>query len=104
MDTDEPFRIDGNKVWLSADARYWAAQWGLSDTEMARYLLQRSRQGDDEYGFQRGGRADLFDLADLDDANAPDGPVRNYLPYSTPSEYVEDRHEDQYVSPPPKVL
>ena len=43
------FRIDGGKVWLSQDARDWAREWGMTDKEMARYLILRSRQGD-EYG------------------------------------------------------
>jgi len=47
---DQPFRIEGNKVWLSAEAKYWAREWGLSDKEMARFLLSRSQQGDG-YGY-----------------------------------------------------
>ena len=45
------FRIDGGKVWLSQDARDWSREWGMTDKEMARYLILRSRQGDEyDYG------------------------------------------------------
>lgn len=44
--TDMPYRIDGSKIWLSADARDCARMCGLSDAEYGRYLMKRHRLGD----------------------------------------------------------
>jgi hypothetical protein len=34
------------RIRLNADARHWAKEYGMTDREMAAYLLQRDEQGD----------------------------------------------------------
>ena len=46
-DSEQPFKIDGSKVWLSVTAREWARQYGMSDVEFAKYLMNRQRLGED---------------------------------------------------------
>jgi len=61
MDSEQLFKVLGpNKIWLSADARGWAREWNMSDEQMARFLLQRSRQSDAEYGQQAPMAVPLF--------------------------------------------
>jgi hypothetical protein len=38
--------LSPTKIRLSAEAKWWAKEYGLSNTEMARYLLDRHQQGD----------------------------------------------------------
>jgi len=49
-DSDQLYRVDGSKVWLSATAREWAKQYGMSDREFAQYLMNRQRLGDEYEG------------------------------------------------------
>jgi len=49
-DSDQLYRVDGSKVWLSVTAREWAKQYGMSDRDFARYLMNRQRLGDDYEG------------------------------------------------------
>jgi hypothetical protein len=46
-DSEQPYKIDGPKVWLSVTAREMARQSGMSDVEFARYLMNRQRLGDE---------------------------------------------------------
>ena len=45
-DSERPYKIEGSKVWLSKSAREWAKQHGMTDREMARYLLDCERLGE----------------------------------------------------------
>src|SRR5262245_44547133 len=43
-DSERPYKVLGpNKIWMSKTARAFARQYGLSDREMARYLMQREQ-------------------------------------------------------------
>jgi len=46
-DSEQSFKIDGSKVWLSATAREYARQYGMSDAEFGKYLMNRQRLGED---------------------------------------------------------
>jgi len=46
-DSEQPYKIEGSKVWLSKSAREWAREYGMSDVEFAKYLMNRQRLGDD---------------------------------------------------------
>ena len=46
-DSEQPFKIDGSKVWLSATARDWARSYGMTDAEFAKYLMNRQQLGDE---------------------------------------------------------
>ena len=50
-DSEQPYKIEGSKVWLSPTAREWARQYfgngRAADRKMAEYLLNRHRLGDD---------------------------------------------------------
>jgi len=59
MVSDQLFRIDGGKVWLSAEARFWAREWGMTDREMAKFLVARSNQVD---GYADGGAVERSDF------------------------------------------
>jgi hypothetical protein len=76
--SDQFFRILGpNKIWLSADARAWAQEFGMTDQEMGKYLLSRSQQSDD---------------------SGPQQPSLNFS--GAPSTNIEDRRQDQpYFDP-----
>jgi hypothetical protein len=42
----QPYKVLGpKKIWLSATAREWAREWGMSDREMAKYLLAQNQEG-----------------------------------------------------------
>jgi hypothetical protein len=58
-DSDErPYKVLGpSKVWMSADARGWAKEHGMSETDFARYLI-RQQESDD-------GFAPVLSAADL---------------------------------------
>jgi len=44
---DKPYTIHSpTKITLSADARWWAKQHGMTDQQMAKYLLDRERLGE----------------------------------------------------------
>jgi hypothetical protein len=43
MSDQPPFKIEGTKVWLSAEARQMAALSGLSDEQMGRHLLSQAK-------------------------------------------------------------
>ena len=42
-DSERPYKVTGSKVWLSRTAKEFARTYGLSDAEMARYLMQQER-------------------------------------------------------------
>jgi hypothetical protein len=92
MDDDRPYRVDGSKVWLSPDAKYWAEQYfgpgrkGLE--QMAKYLLNRDRLGDD---FEASG-----EVADQSESEPQSTAVarEDFLPNVAPSENIEDRRND----------
>src|SRR5262245_62107861 len=37
---------DNDKVWLSPTARFFARQWGMTDREMAYFLLLRKKEAE----------------------------------------------------------
>jgi hypothetical protein len=44
MEDDRPFVIESpTRIKLRPTAREWARQWGMSDQEMARYLLTQEK-------------------------------------------------------------
>jgi hypothetical protein len=44
MEDDRPFVIESpTRIKLRPTAREWARQWGMSDLEMARYLLTQEK-------------------------------------------------------------
>jgi hypothetical protein len=44
MEDERPFVIESpTRIKLRPAAREWARQWGMSDHEMARYLLQQEK-------------------------------------------------------------
>jgi hypothetical protein len=46
-DSDRPFKVlSPTKVWLSADARGWAKEHGMSEQEFGKYLI-RQQESDD---------------------------------------------------------
>ena len=45
-DSEQPYKITGWKVWLSATAREHARQYGMTDVEFAKYLMNRQRLGE----------------------------------------------------------
>jgi hypothetical protein len=45
LDDEQPYKVlSPTKVRLSQTAREWAREFGLSDAEMAVFLLQQDRQ------------------------------------------------------------
>jgi hypothetical protein len=44
MTPEQPFKIEGTKVWLSADARALSREYGMSELEMCEHLLEQHRQ------------------------------------------------------------
>ena len=46
-DSEQPYKVDGSKVWLSVTAREQARQYGMTDVEFAKYLMNRQRLGED---------------------------------------------------------
>jgi len=46
-DSEQVYKIDGSKVWLSVTAREQARQYGMTDVEFAKYLMNRQRLGED---------------------------------------------------------
>ena len=38
-----------SKIYLSPTARAWATEWGMSDAEMAQYLIDRHRESGDAF-------------------------------------------------------
>jgi hypothetical protein len=41
-----------SKIHLSATARAWAKEWGMSDTEMARYLIQQHQERQEPFALE----------------------------------------------------
>ena len=43
-DDDQPFKVQSpTRVTLSPVAREWARAWGMTETEMAKHLLEQER-------------------------------------------------------------
>jgi hypothetical protein len=99
MTDDRPFEVlSRTKIRLGPVAKQFAKDYGLTLTDMARYLIDRHYNGDDtvhgqdhesEFGQprQRGGRAD--DTGDL----------RGYEQFPE-SQNIEDARDDPYLQPP----
>jgi len=46
----QAYRVySGSKIYLSPTARAWAREWGMSDAEMAQYLIQRHQESGDPF-------------------------------------------------------
>jgi hypothetical protein len=46
-DSDRPYKVLGpKKIWMSQTAREWAREWGMSDREMAKYLLAQNQENE----------------------------------------------------------
>jgi len=46
-DSEQLYKVDGSKVWLSATAREMARSYGMTDVEFAKYLLNKQHLGED---------------------------------------------------------
>src|SRR5262245_41460108 len=100
-DDHRPFVIEraGRKgrIRLNADARWWAKQHGMTDREMASYLLQRDEQGDAQGMI--GGESESGDTTTPTDEDfLPNVIVDDRTFSGEPSELVEDRRaEPEFV-------
>jgi hypothetical protein len=48
MPDDRPYVVhSATKITLGPDARGWAKEWGMTDVQMAKWLLDRHQAGDD---------------------------------------------------------
>jgi len=49
-DSAQAYRVySPSKIYLSPTARAWAREWGMSDAEMAQYLIQRHQESGDAF-------------------------------------------------------
>ena len=50
-DSDRPYKVLGaSKVWMSADARGWAKEHGMSETVFAKYLITHHQNSEEPAG------------------------------------------------------
>jgi len=78
MEDDRPYVVESpTRIRLGPYARQLAQEYGISLTEMAKYLIAQHYNSDA--------------------ANVSDGQQEEFLPNTTPSENIEDRRSEQYV-------
>jgi len=47
----EPFIVESpTRIWLGPAAKHWAKEYGLTDRQFAKYLLDKQRLGDEYVG------------------------------------------------------
>ena len=50
-DSDRPYKVfSPTKVWMSADARGWAKEHGMSETDFAKYLITQHQNSEEPAG------------------------------------------------------
>jgi hypothetical protein len=50
-DSDRPYKVfSPTKVWMSADARSWAKEHGMSETDFAKYLITQHQNSEEPAG------------------------------------------------------
>jgi hypothetical protein len=50
-DSDRPYKVLGpSKVWMSADARGWAREHGMSEQEFGKYLINQHQNSEEPTG------------------------------------------------------
>jgi hypothetical protein len=52
-DSAQPHRVySPTKIYLSPTARAWAREWGMTDAEMARYLIQQHMERGEPFALE----------------------------------------------------
>ena len=50
-DNERPYKVfSPTKVWMSADARGWAREHGMSETDFAKYLITQHQNSEEPAG------------------------------------------------------
>ena len=50
-DSDRPYKVfSPTKVWMSADARGWAKEHGMSETDIAKYQITQHQNSEEPAG------------------------------------------------------
>jgi hypothetical protein len=50
-DSDRPYKVfSPTKVWMSADARGWAKEHGMSEEEFGKYLINQHQNSEEPAG------------------------------------------------------
>ena len=50
-DSDRPYKVfSPTKVWMSAGARGWAREHGMSETDFAKYLITQHQNSEEPAG------------------------------------------------------
>jgi hypothetical protein len=50
-DSDRPYKVfSPTKVWMSADARGWAREHGMSEQDFAKYLITQHQNSEEPAG------------------------------------------------------
>jgi hypothetical protein len=50
-DSDRPYKVySPTKIWMSADARGWAKEHGMSEQDFAKYLITQHQNSEEPAG------------------------------------------------------
>jgi hypothetical protein len=65
-DSDRPYKVfSPTKVWMSADARGWAKEHGMSETDFAKYLITQHQDSEEPFAGDVGSVVDAALSGDL---------------------------------------
>jgi hypothetical protein len=89
MDDDRPYVIESpTRIKLGPDAKHWAREWGWSDEQLARYLLQQDRLREAGITVEYDPQNAEGDVAPVHNSNVPGEPFStpNYAGGASPQE------------------
>jgi hypothetical protein len=65
-DSDRPYKVfSPTKVWMSADARGWAKEHGMSEQEFGKYLINQHQNSEEPFAGDVGSVVDVTLSDDL---------------------------------------
>jgi hypothetical protein len=86
---DKPYEIlSPTKIRLGPEAKHWAREWGLTDEQLARYLLQQDRLREQGVEVEWQSEPAESDVASVHNSNVPGEPFSapNYAGGASPQE------------------